>query len=90
MKWLIIYIIVINIISLFAMGVDKRRAVKNKWRISEKALFLFVVLGGGIGGTIGMYMFHHKTKHWYFVLGFPLITIIEYIGSIMLYFIFNR
>lgn len=89
MEWFIIYIIVINIISFVAMGIDKRRAVKNKWRISEKALFLFVVLGGGIGGTIGMYMFHHKTKHWYFALGFPLIAIIEYIGSIMLYFVVN-
>lgn len=90
MKWFIIYLIVINIISFAAMGIDKRRAVKNKWRIPEKTLFLFVVLGGGIGGTIGMHMFHHKTKHWYFALGFPLITIVEYVGSIVLYFVVSR
>ncbi|MDE6019711.1 MAG: DUF1294 domain-containing protein [Ruminococcus sp.] len=85
MKWLIIYLLIINAVSWSAMGIDKRRAKKQKWRIAEKTLFLFVLLGGGIGGTAGMYMFHHKTKHWYFALGFPLITIIEYVAAIALY-----
>lgn len=67
------------------MQIDKSRAKKHKWRIPEKTLFIFVLLGGGIGGTIGMYIFRHKTKHWYFVIGFPLITIIEYAGIIILY-----
>lgn len=78
MKWILIYLVIINIVSFAAMGVDKRRAVKNKWRIPEKTLFLFVLLGGGIGGTAGMYLFHHKTKHWYFAAGFPLIAVVEY------------
>ncbi len=84
-KWLIIYVLIINIIAFAAMQIDKSRAKKHKWRIPEKTLFIFVLLGGGIGGTIGMYIFRHKTKHWYFVIGFPLITIIEYAGIIILY-----
>lgn len=88
MKWFLIYLLIINIVSFCAMGIDKGRAVKNKWRISEKTLFIMVLLGGGIGGTAGMYAFHHKTKHWYFVLGFPFIAVLEY--AAMLYFFVIR
>lgn len=84
-KWLIIYILIINIIAFTAMRIDKSRAKKHKWRISEKTLFTFVFLGGGIGGTIGMYILRHKTKHWYFAIGFPLITIMEYVTALILY-----
>lgn len=86
MKWILIYALIINLIAYGAMGIDKRRAVKKKRRIPEKTLFMFVLLGGGIGGTAGMYVFRHKTKHWYFVLGFPLITLIELVGSALLYY----
>lgn len=86
MKWILIYAFIINLIAYAAMGIDKRRAVKNKRRIPEKTLFMFVLLGGGIGGTAAMYVFRHKTKHWYFVLGFPLITLIELAGSVLLYY----
>lgn len=88
MKWILIYLVIINILSFAAMGIDKRRAVKNKWRIPEKTLFLFVLLGGGVGGTAGMYMFHHKTKHWYFALGFPFITVLEY--AVLFYILFLK
>lgn len=60
------------------MGLDKRKAQKGAWRIPEKSLFLPVILGGGIGGILGMKFFRHKTKHWYFVIGFPFICVIEY------------
>ena len=59
------------------MGIDKRRAKKDRWRISEKTLFLPVILGGGLGGICGMKLFHHKTRHWYFRFGFPAIFLIE-------------
>lgn len=85
MKWALIYILVINVISFAAMGIDKRRAVKHKWRIPEKTLFLLVLLGGGIGGTAGMYLFRHKTKHWYFAAGFPVITAAEYAAVFYLF-----
>mgnify|MGYP003370093531 CR=1 FL=1 len=75
----LIYIITINIITFLAMWIDKRKAQKGKWRISEKALFTLVLLGGGLGGIIGMYTFRHKTKKMSFVVGFPLIFILEII-----------
>ena len=76
---LIIYLIIINILSFIVMWIDKRKAQKGKWRISEATLFTFVLLGGSIGGIAGMYVFHHKTKKLIFVLGFPLILVLEII-----------
>ncbi|MBE5964891.1 MAG: DUF1294 domain-containing protein [Lachnospira sp.] len=72
------YLVVINLIAFAIMGLDKNYAAKGKWRIPEKTLFLPVLLGGGIGGVLGMRVFRHKTKHWYFAIGFPLIMVIEY------------
>ncbi|OUP22591.1 hypothetical protein B5F29_00925 [Lachnoclostridium sp. An196] len=59
------------------MGLDKRKARKNLWRIPEKTLFLSAILGGSAGAIAGMYVFHHKTRHWYFVIGMPLILVIQ-------------
>ncbi len=81
---LIVYIAVINIVAFVFMYSDKKRAKNRKRRIPEKTLFLTVILGGGIGGTIGMHRFHHKTKHWYFSLGFPMITLIEIAAATVL------
>ena len=61
-----------NVIAFILMGTDKIKAKLDKRRIPEKVLFLFAILFGAIGGTIGMYSFRHKTKHWYFRLFFPL------------------
>lgn len=77
------YFIIINFIGFISMFIDKRKAIKHQWRIKEATLFLFAFLGGGIGSTLGMHTFRHKTKHWYFVIGMPLIAIIETI--ILLY-----
>ena len=68
---------VMSILSFSAMGIDKRRARRGKWRISEKALFLPALLGGAVGGTVGMFLFHHKTKHWYFRFGFPVLAALQ-------------
>ncbi len=76
-KILIIYLIVINIIGIALMGADKSKAKKGAWRIPEKTLFLVSLIGGSIGTWAGMYLFRHKTKHWYFVIGMPLILIIQ-------------
>lgn len=75
----VIYIVIINLITFLAMWLDKKKAEKGKWRISEKALFTLVLLGGGLGGILGMYTFRHKTKKMAFVIGFPLIFILEVI-----------
>ena len=73
----VVYLIIINIIGFFAMGIDKWKAKRNAWRIPENTLFLITLLGGGIGTNIGMYYFRHKTKKWYFRFGFPIILILQ-------------
>ena len=81
---IIIYLVVINILTFLAMWWDKHEAKVGDWRISEKALFILVLLGGGIGGILGMYVFRHKTKKWYFRFGFPIILILEIILAVYL------
>lgn len=76
-KIILIYLLIINFIGFCAMFLDKRKAKKGKWRIPEKTLFLFAFLGGSLGTTLGMRMFRHKTKHWYFKFGMPLILIVQ-------------
>lgn len=72
-----LYLIAVNLAAFGLMGADKRRARRGKRRISEKTLFLPAVLGGALGGTLGMRMFHHKTRHWYFRWGFPLLLVLQ-------------
>lgn len=84
--YFIIYMVVINVITFLVMGIDKWKAKHGSWRIQEAALFTFVIFGGGIGGNIGMYFFHHKTKKPKFVFGFPIITILE-IAFIIYFFV---
>ena len=76
---IVIYFVVINLLGFFIMWLDKRKAKKGAWRIPEKTLFIITALGGGIGTTAGMYAFRHKTQKIQFVIGFPLITILEII-----------
>ena len=59
------------------MGIDKRRARKNAFRIPEATLFSIAIIGGSLGSILGMFFFRHKTKHWYFILGLPLILLIQ-------------
>ncbi len=82
MKNAIIYLISINIIGFLIMWIDKRKAIKGSWRIPEKTLFIITVIGGGIGTIAGMYTFRHKTKKLNFIIGLPLITILEIILAI--------
>lgn len=69
----------INIISFGIYYIDKEKAKKNKWRISENTLLLFALIGGSIGAYLSMYIFRHKTKHLKFTFGIPLIVIIQLI-----------
>lgn len=84
MKYLVLYLVVINLCGVYVMWADKRKAKKNAWRIPEKTLFLVALLGGAFGTTYGMYQFRHKTKHWYFKYGMPLIMLVE--CAALLYF----
>ncbi len=72
-----LYLAVMNLTGFAMMGIDKRKAVKRLWRIPESTLFVIAIIGGSVGSIIGMRVFHHKTKHWYFVLGMPLILILQ-------------
>lgn len=83
---IIIYFIMINIIGFLIMFIDKQKAKKGAWRIPEKTLFIITALGGGIGTVAGMYTFRHKTQKLQFIVGLPLITILEIILAI--YWIF--
>ena len=78
------YIFFINIVGFSLMGIDKRKAIKKVWRIPESTLFIVALIGGSIGSIIGMNFFRHKTKHWYFVLGMPLILIAQIAAIIVL------
>ena len=73
---------VIYIFGFFIMWLDKHKARKGSWRIPEKTLFIITAIGGGIGTTVGMFVFRHKTKKLNFLIGFPFITILEIILAI--------
>lgn len=74
-----LWLLLANAAAFIMMGLDKRRARKGLWRLTEKSLFLPVVLGGGLGGVLGMRLFHHKTRHWYFRYGYPMLLILQLI-----------
>ena len=73
----LVVITVMNLVSFALMGIDKLRARRGAWRISEKALFLTTACFGGLGGVLGMKVFHHKTQHWYFKVFFPVLLVVQ-------------
>lgn len=80
----ILYLLAVNVIAFLAMGIDKWKAKRDAWRIPENTLMTLVLLGGGIGGIAGMYVFRHKTKKPRFYIGFPVILITEIVLAIYL------
>ena len=70
-------VVIMNIVSFALMGHDKRCARQGKWRVPEKLLFLVTACFGGLGGVLGMKVFHHKTQHWYFRVFFPVLLIVQ-------------
>ena len=76
---LLYYLAIINIVAFIVIFIDKQKAIKHKWRIKESTLFLLSILGGSLGTLIGMYTFHHKTKHIKFTLGIPFVLILQII-----------
>ena len=72
------YLLLINLWAFGLMGFDKSRARRRgARRIRERTLFLSALLGGGLGAVLGMWVFRHKTRHWYFVWGLPLILLAQ-------------
>lgn len=81
----VVYWIIINLIGFSIMGIDKKRAIRGAFRISEASLFLTALLGGSLGCTLGMNHFRHKTKHWYFKYGMPAILIVQLFLIVLLF-----
>lgn len=71
------YLIFVNIIAFIMYAIDKRKAIKNKWRISEFTLLMIAFVGGSIGALLGMYGLRHKTKHWKFKIFVPLFIVLH-------------
>ena len=74
---LAIYLIAINAVAFLAYGLDKFKAKKRKWRISEGTLILLAILGGSVGSYLGIKVWHHKTMHKKFRYGVPIIIIFQ-------------
>jgi len=85
---LIIALIVLNLTGLVIIALDKNKARKRKWRIPEKTFFLIALLGGSPGVYIGMLLWRHKTRHWSFMLGIPVIFILQL--AVICFILFNR
>lgn len=84
-KILIVYLVIINILSLTVIYIDKVKARKKKWRVPERNLIGLAILGGSLGTIIGMYSFRHKTKHIKFTLGVPAIILVQF-SLLLLYY----
>lgn len=85
-----IIIVLLNLISFGLMAYDKRCAKAGRWRVPEKALFLAAACFGGLGGVLGMQLCHHKTKHWYFKVFFPLMLVVQAALLIWAYLTWGR
>ena len=91
MKYLLVSLIVINVLTFFIYGIDKWKARRNKWRISEAALLWLTGAGGSIGALLGMKVWHHKTMHKKFKYGLPAILLLQVAlaGFILYLFVFK-
>ena len=84
--YLLWYLAAVNLVTFTVYGVDKAKARRGAWRVPEKTLFLLPLLGGSVGALLGMLIFRHKTKHWYFVWGIPLLLLAQIALAAWVYF----
>ena len=82
---MVLYLIVVNIAGFAAVGIDKGRAKKRAYRIPEANLFMLAIIGGSLGSILGMHLFHHKTRHLYFLYGLPAILVVQLLIVIALW-----
>ena len=85
---ILIYLFIINIIAFAAYGIDKNRAVRHRYRISEATLLILALIGGSVGALAGMYIFHHKTRKPKFRFGVPAILMLQIALFLLLGFAF--
>lgn len=84
MKYLYLYLTIINALGLLLMLADKQKARRGAWRIPERTLLWVAALGGSLGSWVGMQMFRHKTKHLKFTIGIPIFLALHIVGLIFL------
>lgn len=84
MKYLLVYLLVINAAGFILMLADKQKAKRGAWRIPESTLMGVAAIGGSIGALAGMYTFRHKTKHIRFTVGIPLILALQILVTVFL------
>ena len=75
--WLGLWVLALSVIAFAAMGIDKRRARLDRWRIREATFFILALIGGSPGAILGMRLFRHKTRHWYFRYGLPALLLLQ-------------
>lgn len=84
---ILIYLGAVSLLGFTLMGTDKKKALKQQWRIPEKSLFLTAAIGGSVGVLLGMWVFRHKTKHLSFSFGIPLIIAAQICAAVFVYWI---
>ena len=85
-----VYLGIVNVAGFILPAVDKRRAKKDRWRIRESTLFLISALGGSVAMYISMRLFHHKTKHKRFMIGIPVIIVLQLGAVFAVWYFFTR
>lgn len=85
MKYLIVYLLLINALAFVLMLTDKWKAVKHRWRIPERMLLLTAALGGSVGALAGMYLVRHKTRHFRFRFGIPAMLALQLLAAFWLW-----
>jgi uncharacterized membrane protein YsdA (DUF1294 family) len=84
MKYVVAYIVIVNILAFCLYGIDKSAAIRQRERIPNRILLLLAVFGGSLGALIGMYTFRHKTKKWYYTVTVPVLLIIQIAAAVLL------
>ena len=84
MDGILIYLVIINVVTFLAFGLDKLKAKVDAWRIPEKTLLGLAVIGGSVGGILGMRTFRHKTRHKQFSVGLPVILAVQIVVVVLL------
>lgn len=86
----LIYLAAINVVTFFIYGIDKWKAKRAKWRVSEAALIWMAVFGGSIGAWLGMKTWHHKTQHKKFKYGLPLVLFLQIAAAVGVWYLVNH
>jgi len=84
MQWIVLYFAIINTVGFLMMAADKKKAIRSKSRISEKAFFIAAWVGGSLGVFLGVFAFRHKTRHKKFTAGLPFIMAAQIFAAILI------